>query len=66
MNRRSSIIMMFVLAGVLFLNISSIYAETAEEMFNKGIEYSDQKKYDEAITEFNKVIANKIVVICLW
>lgn len=48
---------MFVLMGILFLGISSAYAETAQEALNKAIEYINQdENYDAAITEINKAI----------
>ena len=52
----SSRIMMFVLIGVLFLSVSYIYAETAEEDNSRGNTYYNQGNLPQAISDFNKAI----------
>ena len=42
---------------VLFLVVGISYAQTDEEYYNKGIEYSEQGKLKEAIAEFKKALA---------
>ena len=56
MKLQSSRIMMFVLIGVLFLSISSVYAETAEEYFQRGLANDNQGNYDQAISDYTKAI----------
>ena len=56
MIRQSSKIMMFVLIGMLFLSISFVYAETAEEYFNHGVVSYGQGKLSQAISDYTKAI----------
>ena len=56
MRYKSSRIMMFVLIGVLFLSVSSVYAETAEEYWNSGNTCYKQGNLSQAISDFTKVI----------
>ena len=46
---------MIVLIGV-FLSISSVYADTAEEYYNRGDAYLDKGNFDEAISCYTKAI----------
>ncbi|MCX5697998.1 MAG: tetratricopeptide repeat protein, partial [Candidatus Omnitrophica bacterium] len=48
--------MIFVLIGVLFLSISSVYAETVEEYFNRGLAHGNQGNFPQAISDFTKAI----------
>ena len=56
MKLQSFRIMMFVLTGVLFLSITSVYAETAEEYYNSGNACYKQGNYDQAISDYTKTI----------
>lgn len=56
MKLQISRIIMFVLIGALFLSVSSVYAETAEEYYNRGIANLDQGNYDEALSDLTKAI----------
>jgi tetratricopeptide (TPR) repeat protein len=56
MKLQSLRIMMFVLIGILFLSISSVYAETAEEYYNSGNDNKDQGNYAQAISDYTKAI----------
>jgi len=42
--------------GVLFLSVSSAYAETAEEYYNRGLTYVCQYNLTQAISDFTKAI----------
>lgn len=54
---KSSKVIIFILMGVLFLSVSSVYAETAKEYVDRGIAYYKQKNFTQAISEYNKAIA---------
>ena len=56
MKLKSSRIMMFVLIVVLFLSISSVYAETAKEYFDRGYDAHRQGNLTEAISNYTKAI----------
>jgi tetratricopeptide (TPR) repeat protein len=56
MKLQSSRIMMFILIGVLFLTVSSVYAETAEEYVTRGKINYRQGNYAQAISDFTKAI----------
>lgn len=56
MKLHSSRIMMFVLIGVLFLSISSVYAETAEDYYISGNIYYLQGNPSQAISDLTKAI----------
>ena len=50
-------ILLFVCMGVLFLSIAFVYAETAEEYFNRGYEYFKQHgNSDQVISDYTKAI----------
>ena len=56
MTHKSSIITMFVLIGMLFLSVVSVYAETAEEYFNRGNTSYKQGNFAQAISDYTKAI----------
>jgi len=56
MKVQNSKITILILIGVLFLTISSVYAETAEGCFNRGHDYSLQGNWSQAISDYNKAI----------
>jgi Tfp pilus assembly protein PilF len=56
MKLQSSRITMLVLIGVLFLSVSSVYAETAEEYCNRGLVYTGRGNFTQAISDFTKAI----------
>lgn len=56
MGLRGPGIIMLVLTGVLFLGITSVYAESAEEYYNKGIVCYRQENSPRAISFFSKAI----------
>ena len=56
MKLHSSKIIMFILLGVLFLSVSSVYAETAEEYFQHGAVSCNQGDFSQAISDFTKAI----------
>jgi tetratricopeptide (TPR) repeat protein len=56
MKLQDSRIMMFLLIGVLFLSISSVYAETAEEYFQQGLAHDQQGNLPQAISDYTKAI----------
>lgn len=47
---------MFVLIGILFLSVSSVYAETAEEYLQKGNADYHQGNLAQAISDYTKAI----------
>lgn len=47
-------IMIFVAIGLLFLSVSSVHAETAEEHFNRGLAFYNQGNFSQAISEYIK------------
>ena len=56
MKLRNRMITMFVLIGVLFLGLSSVYAETAEEYFKQGFVSYGQGNFTQAISDYTKAI----------
>jgi len=52
-------IKIFILIGVLFLSVSSVYAETADEYYNRGLAQSRQGNLPEAISDYTKAIEIK-------
>lgn len=56
MKLQSSKVMMFVLMGILFLSISSVYAETAKDHYTSGWYFYITSDYTQAISEFTKAI----------
>jgi Flp pilus assembly protein TadD len=56
MKRYGSRIRIFVLIGVIFLAIATVYAETAEGYFNRGLEDVRQHNFSQAIIDFTKSI----------
>ena len=49
-------ISIFILIGVLFLSVSSVFPETAKEYFNRGKAYFKQSNFTESIPYFTKAI----------
>ena len=56
MKLQSSRIIMFVLIGVLFLSVSSVCAETAEEYYNRGNSFEKQGNLAQAISYYTNSI----------
>jgi tetratricopeptide (TPR) repeat protein len=56
MSYRGSRIKIFVLIGVVFLAVFSVYADTAEEYFHRGLADSKQHNFGQAIIDFTKSI----------
>ena len=56
MNHRVRKIRSFALAGLILLAASSVYAETAEGYFNRGMDDLKQKNYYQAIDDFGMSI----------
>lgn len=56
MKRYSFRIRILVLIGVLFLSISSVYAETAEEYVRSGRIHGLRGNFTQAISDFTKAI----------
>ena len=56
MKLHSARLRIFVLIGVLFLGVFSVYAETAEEYFKSGYAYYNQGDFSKAISDCTKAI----------
>ena len=56
MKHKSSRIMLFVLLSVLFLGMTFVYADTAEEYFNRGLANDKQGNWSEAISNYTNAI----------
>jgi tetratricopeptide (TPR) repeat protein len=56
MSRYSFRVRIFAFIGILFLAVSSVYAETAEEYSKRGVANEEQGNYAQAISDLNKAI----------
>lgn len=60
MRLQSSLILVLVLVGALFVAVPSAQAETAEEYYKSGLNYGEQGKMPEAIAAFSKAIEKNL------